>query len=253
MLDVHPPHAPTHTWRDFLTHIATIVCGLLIAVGLEQSVEAIHHAHQRRELREALHRDTEINTTWAKENVDHLDLLRHWAIDRLGELERAGPTGILKMHRMPQNIIWVPNTGVWLSAKQNGEVSLLTASEQNWYEDTYRVENNTFVAPAGPALRMFDAQNQMNGLLINRYTVLPSGELDLSDLNAAERLRLNDCLRNVIEASRLFESANITYGSYTEYLLTTSSGQFEQSYEVQRAMSIYNRNMAQHPDLELAF
>ncbi len=24
MLDVHPPHAPTHTWKDFFIHIATI-------------------------------------------------------------------------------------------------------------------------------------------------------------------------------------------------------------------------------------
>jgi hypothetical protein len=50
MLDVHPPHSPTHTWRDFFIHIATIVVGLLIAVGIEQAVEAIHHHHQREEL-----------------------------------------------------------------------------------------------------------------------------------------------------------------------------------------------------------
>jgi hypothetical protein len=54
MLDVHPPHAPTHTWRDFLIHIATIVIGLLIAIGLEQTVEAIHHHREVREAREAL-------------------------------------------------------------------------------------------------------------------------------------------------------------------------------------------------------
>ena len=45
MLDVHPPHAPTHTWRDFFIHIATITVGLLIAVGLEQAVEFLHHRH----------------------------------------------------------------------------------------------------------------------------------------------------------------------------------------------------------------
>jgi len=27
MLDVHPPHKPAHTWRDFFIHIATIVIG----------------------------------------------------------------------------------------------------------------------------------------------------------------------------------------------------------------------------------
>ena len=49
MLDVHPPHNPTHTWRDFFIHIATIVIGLLIAIGLEQLVERIHHSNQARE------------------------------------------------------------------------------------------------------------------------------------------------------------------------------------------------------------
>ncbi len=39
MLDVHPPEHTPHTWRDFFLHIATIVIGLLIAIGLEQSVE----------------------------------------------------------------------------------------------------------------------------------------------------------------------------------------------------------------------
>ena len=40
MLDVHPPQSATHTWKDFFIHIATICIGLLIAVGLEQTVEA---------------------------------------------------------------------------------------------------------------------------------------------------------------------------------------------------------------------
>ena len=50
MLDVHMPHA-THTWKDFFVHIATITVGLIIAVGLEQTVGAIHHLHRAHELR----------------------------------------------------------------------------------------------------------------------------------------------------------------------------------------------------------
>ena len=42
-LDVHPAHHAATTWRDFFIHIATIVLGLLIAVGLEQRVEHFHH------------------------------------------------------------------------------------------------------------------------------------------------------------------------------------------------------------------
>lgn len=53
-MEVHPPEHPIHTWRDFFIHIATIVVGLLIAIGLEQSVEWLHHRHEVQETREAL-------------------------------------------------------------------------------------------------------------------------------------------------------------------------------------------------------
>ena len=51
MLDVHPPHEATHTWKDFFIHIATIVIGLMIAIALEQTVELIHRHHEAREAR----------------------------------------------------------------------------------------------------------------------------------------------------------------------------------------------------------
>ncbi|HEV7122840.1 MAG TPA: hypothetical protein VGN24_05360, partial [Rhodanobacter sp.] len=46
MFDIHVPEHSTRTWRDFFIHIATIVIGLLIAIGLEQAVEYVHHRHQ---------------------------------------------------------------------------------------------------------------------------------------------------------------------------------------------------------------
>jgi hypothetical protein len=61
MLDVHPPHHAASTWRDFLIHIATIVVGLLIAVGIEQTVEHFHHRHQIAETRELLRNEREDN------------------------------------------------------------------------------------------------------------------------------------------------------------------------------------------------
>jgi hypothetical protein len=71
MLDVHPPHAPTHTWKDFFLHIATITVGLLIAVSLEQAVEAVHHHHQIVELRDALHKEREDNRHRFARNTEY--------------------------------------------------------------------------------------------------------------------------------------------------------------------------------------
>ncbi len=61
MLDVHAPHEPIHTWKSFFIHIATIVVGLLIAVGLEQAVELVHHRHQVAETRESLRLERDSN------------------------------------------------------------------------------------------------------------------------------------------------------------------------------------------------
>ena len=73
MLDVHPPHAPTHTWKDFFIHIATIVIGLLIAVGLEQTVEAIHRQHERHLLEHELHAESLILQRNAEIDIAQLD------------------------------------------------------------------------------------------------------------------------------------------------------------------------------------
>jgi hypothetical protein len=52
MLDVHPQHDAAHTCEDLSIHIASIVFGLLIPIDLEQTVEAIHHHHERYRLLE---------------------------------------------------------------------------------------------------------------------------------------------------------------------------------------------------------
>jgi hypothetical protein len=75
MLDVHAPHEPINTWKGFVLHIATIVIGLLIAVGLEQTVEYFNHRHEVREAREALAAEHEENIRRYHDNV-HGHLLR---------------------------------------------------------------------------------------------------------------------------------------------------------------------------------
>ena len=69
MLDVHPTQEALHTWKGFFIHIATIVIGLCIAVGLEQTVEFFHHRHRVAETREALRVERESNIRAFAESV----------------------------------------------------------------------------------------------------------------------------------------------------------------------------------------
>ncbi len=72
MLDVHPPHHAAATWRDFFIHIATIVIGLCIAVGLEQTVEYFHHRHELQKAREELREDANANRRGAAVQLESI-------------------------------------------------------------------------------------------------------------------------------------------------------------------------------------
>jgi len=61
VLDVHPPHVSVHSWKQFFIHLATIVIGLLIAIGLEQTAEYLHHRHQLADARRQLETELRIN------------------------------------------------------------------------------------------------------------------------------------------------------------------------------------------------
>jgi hypothetical protein len=61
MLDVHVPDHKLGGFRDFVIHILTITVGLLIALGLEASVEALHHRHQRQEAEETIREELREN------------------------------------------------------------------------------------------------------------------------------------------------------------------------------------------------
>lgn len=130
MLDVHPPHAAAHSWRDFLVHIATISVGLLIAIGLEQTVEWLHHRHQLRETREQLALELDENKTILQRDLDQI---------RKIDAELAGDLEMLRNHQVSQS----PVTGkldyswwfyrfpdaAWQAAKQNGSLNLMPYKE----------------------------------------------------------------------------------------------------------------------------
>ena len=71
MIKVHPPHENVHTLKQFLIHIAAITIGLLIAIGLEQTVVYFHHRQQLQEARRELTAELEDNRragprTWTR-------------------------------------------------------------------------------------------------------------------------------------------------------------------------------------------
>jgi hypothetical protein len=143
MLDVHPPHAPTHTWRDFLIHIATIVIGLLIAVGLEQTVEYFHHRHQVSEAREALRAERVLN-------LHRFQLENEILHTKSGLLQTdAEVYAFLRTHPHAPRSSWpgeinlfgalvTYNNSAWKTAQQSGVLTYMPQNEVKRLDELYQ-------------------------------------------------------------------------------------------------------------------
>ena len=140
MLDVHPAHHAASTWRDFFIHIVTIVIGLLIAVGLEQTVELIHHRHQRHQLQEDLHDEAEQNLQVIDRDL-MMQKLEPWFDQAMREA--TPPSAHQDKIRitlppapcLPGSVgtaeyrYFAPSQAVWTTAKEGGLVSLLPVEQ----------------------------------------------------------------------------------------------------------------------------
>jgi hypothetical protein len=127
MLDVHPAHHAASTWRDFFIHIATIVIGLLIAVGLEQTVEYFHHRHLAHEARRLLLQERISNESSNDFNIyttqrHQRDLLRDLAILRAVRAHQPRPNQPFIVRRFR----YVYLEDEWRKIHQSGTVNYLT-------------------------------------------------------------------------------------------------------------------------------
>ena len=139
MLDVHAPHETVHGWRDFLTHIATITIGLLIALGLEAGVEALHHRHLVREARENIRLEIKQNEDDAKQNIGYAQTDADSMKSNIAKTRqlRANPHA-LDHGNMQFTFTWSSfNDSAWRSARDTGALAYMPTAEVQRYADTY--------------------------------------------------------------------------------------------------------------------
>lgn len=142
MLEAHAPHEAIQTWKGFLIHIATIVIGLLIAIGLEQTVEYFHHRHQVTEVRRSLAEERTINEAIFDSGTAEF---RRYSPQLLGMLDA---TKYLREHPgAPENQwparyhFYLLTTGyqdsAWRTAQESGVLQYMPRSEVRDYSDLY--------------------------------------------------------------------------------------------------------------------
>ena len=253
MLDVHAPHETIHTWKTFLTHIAAIVVGLIIAVGLEQTVEFFHHRDQREQLEAALRRDGEANRGYIKDDIAGAQAILDWALGQASSLERAGSTGPLTLHRLPRAFIGSPDAGVWPSAKASGVTLLLPASAQNWLEYLAEVYGETFVSAASANGQLTLGYAALDKAIIGRAAETPSGDIDLSTLTVEQRATAVECLHAIAEHARDVMRHLLIYDAGNDFILSTPLGQLDTPEAGRLYSQIYRKKMEAHPAANFVF
>jgi hypothetical protein len=142
-MEVHAPHEPIHTWRDFFIHIATITIGLLIAIGLEQTVEYLHHRHLVKEARENIRREIEANEKQAEIDLGYLqadaDLMKT-NVAKARAL-RANPHALDHNSEFKSEYSWTSfNDSAWTSARDSGALTYMPVEEVQRYDDLYETQ-----------------------------------------------------------------------------------------------------------------
>lgn len=192
MIDVHAPHEATHTWKDFFIHIATIVVGLLIAIGLEQTVEAVHRHIERRDVVESLMTEADTNLDATARDFEGLAQRRRWSDEAVAIMLHAKPGGPLVLPFCPAPDMEVGAKVAWQSALQSGQVNLLDRTLRTRFSVAYSFYDNSLAIPDGSLARVVQTDYRLDSII--KTARRPDGSFDLTSADDDQRKRVMDLL-----------------------------------------------------------
>jgi hypothetical protein len=211
-MEVHPPEHPIFTWKQFFIHMATVCLGLLIAIGLEQSVESIHRAHERRDLREALYVESEQIVTDSLSTRQLLDDLRLRINIRIAQLSalrdnRPAPPAPKFEHSRGGDR---PNDPIWQAAKTSNSAALLSRDELTVYGEVSAICGTTSSDFDAAAVATRGANAYASRFGGNAFTA------DLAHASKPEMQEMIERLANLDEALHVTASYSSDAGGAAE-------------------------------------
>ena len=138
-MDVHPPHSPIRSVKDFMLHLLAITIGLLIALGLEATVEWIHHRHLVSQARQNLAQEIHDNQQNLAKELIALPT-EEAQLDKLLSAVNAEENGAAKPD---QPLVWTVtrlNDASWNTAFSTGAVAHMDYDEVRRYSQLYGLQ-----------------------------------------------------------------------------------------------------------------
>ena len=250
MLDVHPPHQAAHTWRDFFIHIATISVGLLIAIGLEQSVEAMHRLHERHILEHDLREECELGKSNAENNLRYYDARMLWLLGLKKDLDTmivANGKADLPYRRFQAPpgspaLLNLPDTA-WVASRSEGKLTLLSDLEEVTYGILYsHIERWQAVSAA-----MTDLNQQAQSLADQFSDLQHFGIPAFSRMSTEQLVEYRTAIMNSLEGTRAAKRIDVLALGDADVLLHSDLHVDVQTLK-QMVLKAENEEVTAHPD-----
>lgn len=142
MLEVHPPEHPVHGVRDFFLHLFTITVGLLIALGLENTVEWRHHVHLKHQAEETMRQELQSNKKELAEVVGAIPREQEAFQQIEGFLQARVDGRTPPLHSLRTGIMQVtPQNAAWQTAAATGALSFMEYDEVQKFSSAYQLQS----------------------------------------------------------------------------------------------------------------
>ncbi|HWZ51452.1 MAG TPA: hypothetical protein VNW54_08305 [Granulicella sp.] len=195
MLDVHPAHHAASSWKEFLIHIATIVLGLLIAVGLEQIVEYLHHRNELRLAREELRAEVEENRDITTRDIQYIHQV---------QTELNNDMALLLAHRATNKPLtgkldftwsfYKTRDAAWKANQLTGALNLMPHNELERYDFIFSVCQGVMVSADSWNAKLLDAEAIANRSRDGQLSPEDTNELISAISNTQGELTRNGAL-----------------------------------------------------------
>jgi hypothetical protein len=157
-MHIHLPK-PLHGWREFVGEVGIIVIGVLIALGAEQAIEALHHRSQVHEAIADLHAESIENRSALDANVVGLQQSQASVDTDLAALRDCGHASRAdRLVPVMQSVWLAPSDHAWVGVRDGALLPLLPTELRDSY---YKV--NTFKDLMMPGINEMDTERAVAG------------------------------------------------------------------------------------------
>jgi hypothetical protein len=158
-MEVLKPKDPFALLSSFLSRIGTAVLGFLIALLLNSGLQKMHAIHQRHQLIDSLHEESQKDLVIMDGNYKFYDAYMHWADAMENQVDIASHKGakglplLLPPDWNPADLLnpnnpadLSPVSSVFSGAKDGGQLSVLSTAENRLFARVYHQHDTMLIA-----------------------------------------------------------------------------------------------------------